>query len=212
MDVTNDVRRSAAFVTDTLRPSLDRDDWARITQTTEWTCRNTLDHMVDALCGYAASLANLFTERPPHHPRNGDPSASPTELLQLVSTFAGVLSEVTKAAAITDRAFHRAGMADRDGFVAMGCDEVLIHGYDIATTFRAVYEPPSDLAARVLTRLFPWAPEDGNPWERLLWANGRSPLEDHDQLGPEWWWHCAPLEEWNGEVKRRSALDPPGWR
>lgn len=31
----------------------------------------------------------------------------------------------------------------------------------------------------------------------------RSPA--HDQLTENWYWHCAPVEEGDGSVKRRSA-------
>jgi hypothetical protein len=52
---------------------------------------------------------------------------------------------------------------------------------------------------RTLRRLFPWAPNDTNVWETLRWANGRQALGDRPQL-ELWWWHCAPLDEWNGNA------------
>ena len=47
----------------------------------------------------------------------------------------------------------------------------------------------------------PWAPADVDPWDGLLWANGRRPLDD---LPPErdWLWQCAPLDEWDGTIRR----------
>jgi hypothetical protein len=59
------------------------------------------------------------------------------------------------------------------------------------------FRPGSDLAARVLARLFPWHLAGDDPWRTLLWANGRIDLPG--QLSQKGWrWHCAPLVEWDG--------------
>jgi hypothetical protein len=55
---------------------------------------------------------------------------------------------------------------------------------------------------RVLARLFPWAPAAGDAWQALHWANGRAPLPDHERLGPDWSWQCAPLAERDGTTKK----------
>jgi hypothetical protein len=41
-----------------------------------------------------------------------------------------------------------------------------------------------------------------------LWANGRRDLPDKERLGPDWAWHCAPLDEWDGKVPRDDANPP----
>ena len=90
----------------------------------EWDCRRTLDHIADALFLYAAYLASRGSERL-SPPRNGDPSASPAQLLATVGAAAAVLSEVARAAPPGTRAFHPAGMADVSGWIGMGCEEIL---------------------------------------------------------------------------------------
>ena len=209
MVVAGDLRAAAAYVRNALARA---DGWERQAAPTDWSCRSTLDHLCNALCGYAASLANRRTQRRRHHPRDGDPTASPDELLELIVEFAGLLAAVAEGASPDARAAHAAGMADRDGFVAMGCDELLVHGHDIATSLGAPFEPAAELAGRVAARLFPWAPASGDPWATLLWANGRAALGAQEMLGADWWWHCAPLAEWDGQPRRRAAADPPGWR
>jgi hypothetical protein len=67
-------------------------------------------------------------------------------------------------------------MADTTGFIAMGCDEILAHGWDAVHGFGGDLTPPAELAERVLRRLFPWAPTNESPWLALLWANGRADL------------------------------------
>lgn len=128
----------------------------------------------------------------------------------LVESLAAVLARVAEATLPGVRAYHPAGMADAEGFIAMGCDEILVHADDIAQGLGVGWEAPSDLCARVLARLFPWAPTDASPWRALRWANGRTALAGRERLGPDWWWHPAPLDEWDGSARRRTV--PPAWR
>jgi hypothetical protein len=101
-------------------------------------------------------------------------------------------------------------MADLSGWIGMGCEEILLHTDDIARGLDLPYRPPDDLSARILARLFPWAPSDIDPWNSLRWATGRTALPDRERLGPDWYWHSPPLSEWDGTTKRRTS--PPAWR
>jgi hypothetical protein len=101
-------------------------------------------------------------------------------------------------------------MADVSGWIGMGCVEVLVHTDDIARGLGLPYRPPANLSARILARLFPWAPSDIDSWDSLRWAAGRAALPDREQLGTDWYWHCPPLSEWDGTIRKRTA--PPAWR
>jgi len=180
MEVAGDLRQAASHLHGALTPAASQEGWDLRAGPVDWTCRDTLDHLANALCGYAASLANGLSQRRGHHPRNGDPSASPADLLDIVVAFAGLLAAVAEGAPVTSRAYHPAGMADRDGFVAMGCDEILVQGHDIAACLGVEYRPAGALAGRVLARLFPWAPAAVDPWMALLWSNGRIALDGHE--------------------------------
>lgn len=203
----DDLLAAAAACRAALTPALG-DDWGVPAGDLDWDCRRTLDHIPDALAFYAALLATRATERITP-PRNGDPGRSPAELLAVVETTAAILAAVVLAAPPASRAFHPAGLADAEGFVAMGCAEIMIHTADLAQGFGRPFTPPADLTRRVVRRLFPWAPTDAEPWAALRWACGRIALPDRPRLGPDWWWHCAPLAEWDGTVKKRTA--PPAW-
>jgi hypothetical protein len=98
------------------------------------------------------------------------------------------------------RGFHPYGIADAEGFAAMACDELLIHGYDAACGLGLKFAPDTKLAARVLARLFPWHAEGPDPWQTLLWANGRVELPGQP-VQTDWRWHGAPLTEWDGRVR-----------
>jgi hypothetical protein len=140
---------------------------------------------------YAAHLATRADRGLPYL-RHGDPDAPVRHLLRVTTSAASVLAEVATAAPPETLAYHPAGPSDPEGFCAMGCDELLVHGHDIASGLGVPFQPPASLCRAVLGRLFPSAPPDGDPWETLLWANGRVAL-DGVRLDPDWSWHSAPL-------------------
>jgi hypothetical protein len=190
-----------------LTPALSS-DWEIPAGDLDWTCRRTLDHVVDALILYSGRLALQATERLPPL-RNGDPERSPGELLVNLGQAAAVLATVVREAPDDARGFHSSGMADRSGFAALGCEEILCHTHDIATGLGLTFQPPDDLCLRVVQRLFPWAPENEGPWDTLLWATGHDTLPEHGRLGPDWSFQAAPLDEWDGTRKTRTT--PPTW-
>ena len=203
-----DLTACAALCRETLTPALDR-DWSVPAHDMEWSCRRTLDHIVDVMFFYGAHLATRATTRV-RFPRNGDPDATPAQLLETLPSAAAILAEVARAAPPGARGFHGAGMADGTGFLGMGCEEILMHTFDIASVLGVTYAAPEPLAAKVLARIFPWAPANVSAWESLQWCSGRSALPDRERQDANWYWHCAPLAEWDGTIRRRGS--PPAWR
>ena len=51
---------------------------------------------------------------------------------------------------------------------SMGPVEVLLHMYDVADPLGMSWDPQPDVVRRVLVRLFPQAPSEGDPWQILL--------------------------------------------
>jgi uncharacterized protein (TIGR03083 family) len=208
----DDLRAAAGLVVAALRPLArdpSADAWDAPAGSLEWSCRRTLDHVNDVLFLQAGVVARRATGPIPV-PRNGDPAASPAELLETLRTSSAVLARLLVHMADGERAFHPAGMADRSGWLAMACDEVLVHGADVAAGLGVAFTVPGELAGAVLARLFPWTPAEGDAWRRLRWANGRADLPSTPNPGSDWWWHPAPLEEWaGGGVRRRTS--PPRW-
>jgi hypothetical protein len=184
------------------------EDWEAPADPLPWTCRATVDHVVDVLLWYSVQVATEARRSLPR-PRRGDATGAPASLVTSMRSSAAVLAAVVRAARPQARAHHPTGMADPEGFVAMGCDEILVHADDIARALGVTFEPPPDLCGAVLDRLFPWAPADDDPFAELLWANGRVALADRPRLGPDWSWHAAPLDEWDGTVPRSCPPRPP---
>lgn len=201
----DDLVQAAKVAQQTLRPAIDA-DWSIKAGDLDWDCRATLDHAINTQIYYSTNLALRSTERL-RSVRNGDSNAAIAELVDAIERAAVILARLAAAAPPDARGFHPAGMADPQGFVAMGCDEILIHTHDIASGLRLPYAPPADLCRLVVQRLFPWAPPGSEPWPTLLWLNGRAALPGHDRLEANWYWQCAPLAEWDGTIRRRVA--PP---
>jgi hypothetical protein len=171
-------------------------DWDRSAGDLEWSCRTTLVHILAALLYYAINLATRSTE--PRPSGQADSSLPVSELLDALEGRAALLAEVCAAAPPGARGAHDWGMPDASGFAALGCDEMLVHTSDIAAGLGTSFDPPREVCARVLARLFPWAPPDKDSWKALRWANGRGPLGERPRLSPNWVSHPAPLDEWDG--------------
>jgi hypothetical protein len=174
-----------------------------------WSPRRTLDHLVDAMLLYSAYVATRARDRI-SPPRNGDPNATPGELVSALRSGSSILVALLHAMPDGDRAFHPSGNADRTGWIGMACTELLVHGFDIATATLVPFEPPSDQLARaVVERVLPWSPRASTGWSQLLWATGRATLGTRPPQDSDWWWQSAPLSEWDGQPRRRDT--PPQW-
>lgn len=207
----DDLPTAAALCRQTLTPWLDR-DWSVPAGDLEWDCRRAIDHIIDVQIFLGGNAATRSDSRV-LPARNGDTNAEPGNLLDAVVTTATMLERICAGMARDDRGFHPAGQADAEGFRAQGCAEILQHTYDIAQGFGEPFRAPEDLAGRLTTRLFPWAPdadECADRWEALLWCSGRIPLPARERLDPDWWIQAAPLDEWDGQRKVRTM--PPSWR
>ena len=80
----------------------------------------------------------------------------------------------------------------------MACDELLIHGRDIAAGLAQPFDPNRAQCRLVLNRLFPWATPNSDTWQTLRWSNGRIALPGCPRLAPDWSWWSVPLAEWDG--------------
>jgi uncharacterized protein (TIGR03083 family) len=170
-----------------------------------WTRRRTLDHLVDTLALYAACVGTRATARL-EPPRDGDPAAVPARLLEELASGAARLADLLADLTDGERAFHPSGSADCAGWIGMACTELLVHTWDAAGQHADPAVGP--LAAAVVARVLPWAP-DGDGWSRLLQATGRASLGDVPPAGPDWWWQSEPLDRWDGRPRRRTS--PPQW-
>lgn len=171
-------------------------DWTRQAANVEWTVARTVAHIAEDLLWYATDLAAGPAELSTMDltVRQDSP---PSDLLATVRTFGNVLARVLDAADPRDRGWHPYGLPDATGFAASACNEILVHTGDAMTGLGRAFTPATELAGATVHRMFPWAPTDIDPWQALLWANGRIDLPGRERQA-DWRWHCAPLSEWRG--------------
>ncbi|MEH0844427.1 hypothetical protein V6U81_18765 [Micromonospora sp. CPCC 205711] len=202
-----DVLTATHAAADLLTTALDR-DWRVPAGALDWDCWETLEHVADDLFAYAGQLG---PRRPPldgHVPfgceprRPGgpalsiwaDPKSGNAGLVQVLEASGAFLAGTVTITPPETRAHHVFGVADPEGFAAMGVVETLVHLHDVAAGLGLDWRPDPELCARVRHRLFPDAPTDTEPWPTLLWATGRGELPGRERLG-RWRWQGAPATE-----------------
>jgi hypothetical protein len=199
-----DVRQAVYLAADALAPVVRR-DWRVPAGDLDWDCWETVEHIADDLFAYAGQLGprRPSAEGPVpfswQYRRPGGPALSvwavpedgPAGLLQVLESSGALLAAMVEVTPPTVRSYHVYGAADPEGFAAMGVVETLVHMRDVAAGLGLTWEPPGELCARVLDRLFPDAPAGTGRWQTLLWATGRVALPGHDRL-TSWRWQGAP--------------------
>lgn len=200
-----DVTLSVALAAEALLTAVDQ-DWHVPAGTLGWDCWETVEHMADDLFAYAAQLGPRKPPQDRYVPfawqrkhEDGpaittfaEPEAGNAGLLQMFEACGAFLSALVATAPPETRAYHPMGVADPEGFAAMGVVEVLVHTHDVGAGLGIDWTPPEDLCDRVLYRLFPEAPTDTARWPTLLWATGRGDLPGHERISGPWRWYAAP--------------------
>jgi hypothetical protein len=167
----DDVIAAAVTVEAALRPVVDR-DWSVRAGTLEWDVERTILHMIGATAKYTVYLASrcqhylALTIMP-------FPEATNEEVVDSVVPVANGLAAVAAVTPPDVRAFHVTGPSGAAGFVGRACVELLVHTDDALSGLGVAFAPPADLCQRVLAQQYPDAAGPGNPWHRLLAANGR---------------------------------------
>ncbi|MDK1473174.1 maleylpyruvate isomerase N-terminal domain-containing protein [Streptomyces sp. 549] len=180
--------------------------WDKPAGSLEWTCWETVEHLADDLFAYAVQLGPaeppldgevpfVHERRRPGGPRNtvhAEREAGPDGLLSVLEACGALLVAMVRTTGPDVRSYHSLGVSDAEGFAAMGVVETVVHTHDLARGLGLDWDPPADLCARVLTRLFPDAPQHAaDPWPTLLWATGRAALPGRPRQ-TTWRWDGTP--------------------
>jgi hypothetical protein len=173
---------------------------------TSWSAARTVDHIVDSLIFYAGQVVRRAPRRLPVV-RDGR-IALPSDQLDNVLTAAGLLMVALRDLGAA-RAWHPSGSADGAGWSGMAVTEILVHGIDTARALDIELDLPAEVCARTVARVFPWVrPGSAPPADLLAAVTGRKQVLDVPS-DPDWWWQSAPLDEWDGQPRRRDVA--PGW-
>lgn len=196
----DDLDLTIGLVVDTLRRAPES-AWEGKAGSLEWDCWETVEHLGDDFFAYATQLGPrrpprdgyvpfLVESRRPGGPANAihaDRAAGVEGVLQVLEASGALLVAMVRTASPDARAHHVFGLSDAEGFAAMGIVEAVVHTHDLAEGLGLDWEPPADLCARVLGRLFPHAPVDAEPWPALLWCTGRGELPGRPRQA-RWRW------------------------
>lgn len=188
-------------------------DWSVRAGDLEWDVETTVVHLIGALAKetlYLASRSTRFIAISPGKFRN----ATHTELVRSIVPAAQALANTAAASLPGALAFHNTGMTDAEGYLAMGCGEVLVHTWDACRGLGVEFPGSDDVAAGVLARSYPWVetqPIDG-PWRTLLWALGRIALTDRPRLEADGLAGVRePLDDWDGTPPPPRRPDVVEW-
>lgn len=193
-----DLVAATEFALDALRPAADR-DWSVRAGTLEWSVALTVTHVAGSMTKGAAYLASAATTWSPLV-ISADPRATNRQLLDGIEISARGLAFVAGHVDGSTRAFHAWGMGDAAAFLARAANEVLVHGWDVATGLGIEFDPPREVCAPVVRRRFPWVADDADPWATLLTAEGR--VGGHHWIPVE-----VPLADWDGVAP--AGAQPP---
>ena len=205
----DDVLRAAAVATSALEPHVDA-DWSVRAGRLEWSVETTVVHVLGALTKeslYLASRSNRFIAVGLVKFRD----ATPTELVASLVPAAQALANVARSTPHRVLAYHATGMTDAEGYLAMGCAEVLLHTWDACGGLGVEFEGPSDLSSAVLARTFPWVEVEERPWETLLWAFGRVQRGDEPLVPDGLPGLRTPIEDWDGTPPQARRGDVVEW-
>ena len=206
------VVRAAELATAALAP-YEQADWSATAGDLDWDVETTVVHLVGALTKetlYLASRSTRFIAVSPVKFRD----ATHTELVRSIEPAAHALANTAATSPPGTLAYHNTGMTDAEGYLAMGCSEVLLHTWDACRGLGVEFPGSDELAEAVLARTFPWieADADEGPWRTLLWAFGRIALAGRPKLDADGLPGVRePLEDWDGTPPDTRRVDVVEW-
>lgn len=152
-------------------------DWSAPAGPLTWSCRQTVEHIVDDLIYYAAAVAVQAPRRLVLWAKLEEDAGTP-HLAEALGAAAAVLGAVVATAPDAPWTMpEQDRQVDTQGYLALGIAELVLHTHDVAQGLDVPFAPLPEVCERVLERLFPQAEVGSDdPWQVLLWATGRSRL------------------------------------
>lgn len=165
------VEAAAAVVVAALRPGVNA-DWSVRAGNLEWTVDRTIAHMTGAPAKYAFYLSSRSTRYVAVRVMPSE-DATRQERLEAIEACAAALAGAAATAPKGAVGFHVSGMRNAEQFLAMACEELLVHTYDVTCGLGLPYEPPDELCRLVIEYMYPGRDEQHPRWPYLVWLSGR---------------------------------------
>jgi hypothetical protein len=165
------LEQTAAVVVDFLLPFADA-DWSVQAGTLEWDVDQTIAHMAGLMAKHTLYLASQSPRFIPVKTPAWEGVPQRTRIDAITDLARGEV-QVARHAPVGAIAYHVSGMQSAESYVAAGCEELLVHTYDVASGLDTPFNPSDVLCRPVLRTLHPDAAGDAKPWPTLLWLNNR---------------------------------------
>ncbi|MBO0837815.1 MAG: hypothetical protein J2P28_20195, partial [Actinobacteria bacterium] len=124
-----DVVELTSLLVDSVRSTPER-GWDARAGVLDWDIQETLEHLTASLAKYTLYLAGRASRYIPLALHRMTGEATREDWLHALTACATAFASVARAAPAGTRAFHAAGMADVEGYVALACAHVMEHGHD----------------------------------------------------------------------------------
>ena len=156
-------------------------NWSVAAGDLEWSCWQTLDHLVDCVLSYALQLAGRAqTGWLALQELHALPSATPPQLVEAFGAVSQTFVAVVRAA--PERVTASDGLHELDipDWVARATFEVLLHVHDVLTGLGGRFEPPPEVCAATLASPALWGIDRArgenavDAWDALLVVSGRA--------------------------------------
>lgn len=151
----DDIRVCASISSEALQ-QVSGASWDKEPPEMTWTRKNTASHFIGALQFYATQLASGSPDFVPTL-RQDNAAIELKDLPGLVTSGSAILARVAEGSPPGTRGFYGAGSPDAEGYLYMGCAEIILHTWDIVSGTPVNLTPADDMCDRIVRRLFPWS-------------------------------------------------------
>jgi DinB superfamily len=160
-------------------------DWTARALGLEWTCWQTVDHVIDCLFSYAFQMAARAPSGfLPFNELHAQPTATPEDLMMGLRGVVRLLSDVLDAAPEDATASDGVYALTPHDWRARAAYELCIHTHDVTSAFDAHFRLPVALSQSLLDCHTLWmidqesARAASDPWSGLLAGSGREHFGD----------------------------------
>jgi hypothetical protein len=155
-------------------------DWSKRAGTLDWTCWQTVDHMIDCVCSYAMQLAaRAQSEFLPFNELHAQPNARAKDLLAGLRGAGGMFLAVVRDSPSDTKASDGVLLLDLSDWCARAAYEVALHAHDVLSGVGATLEIPVEVCSSIVASQSLWmldrdaANDETDPWAALLLGAGR---------------------------------------
>jgi hypothetical protein len=156
-------------------------DWGAAAGTLEWSCWETVDHVIDCVFSYAVQVAAGAPDGWLPLELHPLPTATPTALVDALRTVGAVFAAVLRTAPADGVASNGVMSLDRAAWAARGAYEIAVHTHDVLRGLAISFEVSALICSRIVAQPGMWfidrdrAATAVDPWSALLLGSGRGP-------------------------------------